>query len=162
MSKKEEQLNSSPPPESTESKPGLTIVFKEGDDTSHVNDFFDFFKQISSTGTTIQGAIDGINESVLSIHSATASYEQSSNVEDRLIIIDNEIRSIKNLLPQLEQSKASLSHIEEFIKNNAVFLTNSIVIDGRLRSIEGEIISLTKRLEFVEGKKILVGTRLLH
>ena len=82
MDKNEEQPKTSSPTESLDPTPGPTIIFKTENFTPVSDNIVGLYQQLNSTGTIIQGTIDGLNQylrQLLSLDYLTASTSSSSS-----------------------------------------------------------------------------------
>ena len=114
------------------------------------------YAELNSTGTAIGGTIGSLNRKVETIEQILVKPDYMKKIS----LIENELKAIKvEILPQLEDSKKALSKIEEFMRNNASFLTDLVSAQGKLRPLESEISALTKRMEKIESEKNLAWNK---
>jgi len=108
---------------------------------------------ITTSGENIVGTIRKLSNNIDRIQ----TYTNDVNVvqtDESIPLLMKEVESIKNdVLPQLEETKNSLDDIKKFLKENSSFLITSISAEGKIPYIEGELSSISRRIEQIEGKK---------
>src|ERR1700690_123949 len=133
---KPKHLSSDPTPQSQQE-----LVLRAGAGRFIVNGE-DIGTIINSTGTVIGSTIsnlDALKEKITTIYVDDSHMglrvRPDESLAKSLTPINDELDSIKS---QLEPLKDKYKHIEDFIGNNVVMLTNSIEFTGRLKSIESQ------------------------
>lgn len=115
-----------------------------------------YMSNVSSTDTIISETVDALSKNIQNIEKAFSTSEDGiiSLLDERLEPLKSEITVIRDeTLPLLQQSKESLKTVGDFIKDNTNLLTDLIGSQGKLRSIDGELSSIYKRMEKLESER---------
>ena len=143
----------------------LNLLRLEGaGDNGAYNTFFppstdlgNLYRSVGATGVDIGGTITYLGDATETIKKTVESFhfvdQKQMNQELRPIL--EQIKNIQaDVLPKLELAKNTITNVEEFLKDNVTFLTNSIEVKGRLQLIESNLNSFSTRIDTLEKIRI--------
>lgn len=104
---------------------------------------------VNSTGTVLNASIGSIYQRV-----DTIEHLLIDGSDKALFLLETELKALRDqTIPQLAEAKKTIDKVEAYLRENATFLTNLTSSSGRLQALESYTVSLSKRLEFLEGQK---------
>lgn len=122
-----------------------------------IRSFNDYQVSIESSSADLGGTITVLSKKINEMFARLDSVSYHSDPESIISefqIVKGELSDIKsNVFPKLEESQKTLENVASFLNSNSSFLSDLISANGRLNGIQGEMNSITRRLDYLEKIK---------